>query len=280
MEIENFRFDELSSKALGGKSGVYKLSVNKHIYIGSSKSLYSRLREHKIDLLNNNHSNAFLQRVCNKYGIENIQIDILEFCPPELRTIREKYWIDELQADMNLQDPVSHALSEESKKKLSKSVRKGLKEGKYKKIYDFAKIECYDYFGDYITSYDSKEEAAEACGLTIKDINNCLGAYKHGTKASGKSIGKAIHGYRFRYSCSRIPPMKFNIRPLEVGRYFNFYYTDENGKHKKAFSCVKDCWDFFTKHCRDKQIIITPILKSRESRNLSSEEETTLIQAT
>lgn len=280
MVIENFSFFELRHNDINKKSGIYKLSVNKHIYIGSSKNLYARLREHGNDLANNCHTNEFLQRVCNKYGIENIRIDILEFCSPETRLEREKFWIDELKADMNMQDPVDHTLSEASRQKLSKSVRAGLKAGKYKKIYEFAKIECYDYFGDYITTYDSKEEAAKACGLRVEDVNNCLGAYKHGTKSSGKSIGKAVKGYRFRYSCSRIPPMKFSIRPLEVGRYFNFYYTDENGKKQKAFSCVKECWDFFTKHCRDKQIIITPVLKSRESGNISEEPETTLIQAT
>ena len=278
MEIENLSFFELGYKKLKGKSGIYKLSVAEHVYIGSSKSLYSILREHGRDLLNNAHSNEFLQRVCNKYKIENIRIDIIEFCPPEKRLEREKYWIDELKADMNMQDPVDHTLSVASRKKLSKSVRAGLAAGKYKTMYDYAKVECYDYFGDYITTYDTKEEAAKACGIGVKDVIRCLGAYKHGTKDSGKSIGKAINGYRFRYSCSRIPPMKFSIRPLEVGRYFNFYYTDENGNKQKAFSCVKECWDFFTKHCRDKQIVITPVLKSRESGNLS-ETETTLIQA-
>lgn len=273
MEVKNLTFNELSSKELGGKSGVYKLSVEGHIYIGSSKSLYSRLAEHRADLFYKRHTNEFLQRVCNKYGIENIRVDIVEFCPPDKRTEREKYWIDTLKADMNMQDPVSHALSQKSKEKLSKSVRAGLAEGKYKKKYDFAKIECYDYFGDYITSYDTKEDAAKACGLSVQDVSHCLGAYKHGTRANGKSIGKAVHGYRFRYSCSKVPPMKFKIRPLEVGRYFNFYYTDESGKQKIAFSSVKDCWKFFTEHCRDKHIIITPILKSRESGNISEERQ-------
>lgn len=279
MEIENFSFFELRRKETNNKSGIYKLSVNSHIYIGSSKSLYSRLREHRIDLMSGHHPNDFLQSVCNKYGIENIRIDIIEFCDPKIRLEREKYWIEQLHSDMNLQDPLNHTLSKRSRSKLSKSVRAGLAAGKYKNAYSYAKIECYDYFGDYITTYNTKEEAAKACGLSIQDVNNCLGAYKHGTKTSGKSIGKAVHGYRFRYSCSRIPPMKFNIRPLEVGRYFNFYYTDENGKQQKAFSCVKECWDFFYKHCRDKQIVITPVLKSRESGNTLEKSKTTLIQA-
>lgn len=35
----------LSSKELSKKSGIYKLSCGGHLYIGSSKSLYSRLIE-------------------------------------------------------------------------------------------------------------------------------------------------------------------------------------------------------------------------------------------
>lgn len=81
----------LSSKELSKKSGIYKLSCGGHLYIGSSKSLYSRLMEHRMDLLNNKHSNDFLQRVSNKYGIQNIVVEILEFCDPQIRIKREKY---------------------------------------------------------------------------------------------------------------------------------------------------------------------------------------------
>lgn len=269
MEIENITFDTLNSEMLKEKSGIYKISINEHIYIGSSKNLYARLCEHRLDLNSNNHSNSFLQNAYNKYGIGNIRIDIVEFCAPEIRIVREKYWIDKFQADMNLQDPISHTISEASKKKLSESIKEGRANGKYKTKYDHAKIECYDYFGEYITTYNTKEEAAQACKISIKALNNCLGAYKHGVKPNGKSIGKSINGYRFRYSCSKIIPLKFDIRPHEVGRYFNFYYIDENGEQQKAFSSVKDCWDFFTNHCKDKQITIIPVLKSRESGNIS-----------
>ncbi len=50
-------FNSLSSKALGGKSGVYKLSAGGHIYVGSSKNLYARLAEHRSDLYYRRHSN-------------------------------------------------------------------------------------------------------------------------------------------------------------------------------------------------------------------------------
>ena len=84
MEKENLRFYTLSSKELNNKSGIYKLSVGGHVYIGSSKNLYARLAEHRSDLKENRHSNNFLQKVYNKYGIENMQIepDILVYNDP------------------------------------------------------------------------------------------------------------------------------------------------------------------------------------------------------
>ena len=91
MEIENLSFYTLSSKTLMKKSGIYKLSAGGHIYVGSSKNLYSRLTEHRHDLESENHKNDFLQKVSNKYGINNIKIDIIEFCNPEDRIIKEKY---------------------------------------------------------------------------------------------------------------------------------------------------------------------------------------------
>lgn len=265
MEIEGLTFNSLSAKMLRKKSGIYKISINEHIYIGSSKSLYDRLAEHRTDLYHRRHSNEFLQRVCNKYGIENFNIDIVEFCPPEIRIEREKYWIDKLNADMNLQDPVSHTLSEESRKKLSNSIMEGKRNGRYKKKYDFAKIECYDYFGDYLCTFDTVEEAAEKCNLNVNEVKACLGAYKHGTGHKNFPRGKSTNGYRFRYSCSKVPPMKFEIREHEIGRYLDFYYVDENNQEQLAFSNVRDCWSFFAKHCKDNTIIIKPKLKSRES---------------
>lgn len=259
MEIQNLTFNTLSNVQLGHCSGVYKISLNEHIYIGSSKNLYARLAEHRTDLFYKKHSNQFLQKVCDKYGIENFVIEILEFCIPEIRLQREKYWIDFYKADMNMQDPITHELSDQSKEKLSKSIQRGLKEGKYKKKYDYAKVECYDYFGTFIKNYNSREDAANACNLTVKEVQSCLAGYKKGI---------TVKGYRFRYSCSKVPVQTFNkIRPHEVGRYFDFYFLDENQNSVKAFSSVKDCWTFFTQHCQDKQIIIQPKLKSRESGN-------------
>ena len=239
--------------------GIYRLSVGEHSYIGSSKNLYSR---------HNEHTNPFLQKVVNKYGVESIVIDIVELCDKDTRIQREAYWIKELKSDMNLKDPVTCELSESSRKKLSESVRKGLELGRYVKCFQTSTIECYDYFGEYITTYSTKEEAAIACDISVKDVDRCLGAYKHGTKPNGTSIGRVANGYRFRYSCSNIPVQKFAQNPKKIGTIFRFYYEDENGNRELAFTSIRDCWQFFTEHCRDEKITIVPVLKSRESWDL------------
>lgn len=258
MEIENLRFDHLKPKELNYKSGIYKLSAGGHIYVGSSKNLYSRLAEHRNDLRKGQHSNEFLQRVFNNEGINNFRVDIIEFCNPEDRIEREAYWIKELKSDMNMQDPISHELSEESKKKLSKSIKKGLEEGKYKKKYDFCEIEAYDYFGNFIKSFKSKEEISKEYGFTIKEIQNLAGGYKKGASKDG---------IRLRYSISEVPVQKFKINPNYIGNHYVFFYIDKNGKEKYAFSSVKTCWKFFGEHANLSEIKIIPKLRCQVKKD-------------
>lgn len=75
-------------------SGIYcfKNSVNNKVYIGSSKSLDFRRRQHLSDLRCNNHSNIRLQNFVNKYGIDVLEYEVLEYCDIEdLTTIEQKY---------------------------------------------------------------------------------------------------------------------------------------------------------------------------------------------
>lgn len=250
----------LSSKELSKKSGIYKLSCGGHLYIGSSKSLYSRLIEHRTDLLKNKHPNDFLQKVSNKYGIQNINVEILEFCDPQIRINREKYWIDYYKSDMNLQDPVTNELSEYSRKKLSNSIRQGVLNGKYKTQFDFCEVEQYNYFGEFMCKYKNKEDAALQLNLSKKDVQKLASGYKKGV---------CWNGIRLRYSNSEVPVQKFEINPQYIGKHFDFYYLDDNKNEQFAFSNVKDVWKFLAMHLKlNKQIILIPKLKLRESGNV------------
>ncbi len=243
---------ELSSKELGKKSGVYKLSAGGHIYVGSSKNLYARLTEHKTDLTHNKHSNKFLQNVFNKYGAKNLQVEVIEFCDPESRIERESYWIKTLNADINLTDPVTHELSQESKNKLSESIKQGRLKGKYLRCYDLNEVECYDYFGDYLCSFESKKVASEKLNMSIADIQRLASGYKKGVTSKG---------IRLRYSDSKVPVQKFEINPKYLGKYYDFYFMDDDGEQKLAFHDVKDLYSFMADQLIKKKASITLIPK-------------------
>jgi group I intron endonuclease len=273
MVFEKLTFAGLKTENLLGKCGIYKIYNDAHIYIGSSKNLYNRLSEHRTDLKLERHSNSFLQNVYNKTGVDNMLIDIIEYCEEQIRTEREAFWIKELNADMNFQDPLTHELSEASKEKLRISMQKAREEGRWKTKYHTCGFEFYNIFGEFLTSFDDREEAIAYSGLTIQQLSTLASEYKK---------GRNLKGFRVRYSDSKVPVQKFEVNPQYIGRWYDFYVEKENGERELAFTSVKDVWNFLGKAVlgdRMDKITIIPVLKSCESGNPSKNEET-LIQAT
>lgn len=76
--------------------GVYKIvnKLNNKIYIGSSVNILERWLAHKYALKLGQHGNQYLQRTYNKYGLDNLDFNIVEKCSIENLTQREQYWID------------------------------------------------------------------------------------------------------------------------------------------------------------------------------------------
>ena len=78
--------------------GIYKITniMNRKSYIGQSKQVERRIREHKIRYTNDN-SPSFdypLYRSMRKYGVENFAFEVLEECSIEELDIRELYYIN------------------------------------------------------------------------------------------------------------------------------------------------------------------------------------------
>lgn len=65
------------------KQGIYKITntLNKKMYIGSSKNMKLRMKEHLRNLINNNHPNNRLQNSFNKYGIEHFSFSVVSYQP-------------------------------------------------------------------------------------------------------------------------------------------------------------------------------------------------------
>ena len=61
-------------------AGIYKIvnKINGKYYIGSTRNLIRRMRNHKNELYTNKHYNSYLQNAWNKYGAEAFRFDIIK----------------------------------------------------------------------------------------------------------------------------------------------------------------------------------------------------------
>lgn len=76
--------------------GIYRIynKVNGKSYIGQSKNVEGRLRDHFRGLNNGSHANCHLQSAFLLHGAENFEHQLIEACEEEALTQREEYWID------------------------------------------------------------------------------------------------------------------------------------------------------------------------------------------
>jgi len=169
--------------------GVYKITniKNNKVYVGSAININNRFKTHKRLLKNNKHYNSHLQSSFNMYGIENFQYEIIEITNINELLLKEKYWIETLNANnpnygynkrLIVNSNLGIKLSDETKRKLSVShmghkrsndTNQKIKESQYKKICQF------DKDGNFIMVHNSLQEAAKSLNSNYTtSITNCL----------------------------------------------------------------------------------------------------------
>lgn len=108
-------------------TGIYSITINEHLYIGSAKDLCGRKYRHLHSLRKNTHCNIFLQRLYNKYGESNVIFNVVELCDVQDLIAREQFYIDTLNPDINICKVAGSTLgrkhSAETKEKLSKKFK-------------------------------------------------------------------------------------------------------------------------------------------------------------
>lgn len=87
--------------------GIYKYQnlINGKIYIGQSKDIARRKKDHVTRAFNNFSTNSEydspLHRAMRKYGLENFSFEVIEECSKEDLDSRERYWIKEFDSYYN-----------------------------------------------------------------------------------------------------------------------------------------------------------------------------------
>ena len=173
---------------------------NNKQYIGSTKSLYTRIKNHFENLLKNKHPNQHLQNSYNKYGIDVFDYKILAFCEEFETKIIEQELIN--KSEFSLLYNIS---------KNTTSFWEGCHytEESKNKIRD-ARLKNHFIRGKTFEEYYGKEKS-----LLLKDKIRCYGALNgmFGKKHSKKS--------------------KLKISTSNIGKIKNIPKTEE---HKKNIS--------------------------------------------
>lgn len=75
-------------KKIAGIYEIRNIKTNK-VYVGQSKDITTRWRDHIARLKNQKHDNQYLQNAWNKYGAEAFSFTILETCEPNFDILNE-----------------------------------------------------------------------------------------------------------------------------------------------------------------------------------------------
>jgi group I intron endonuclease len=150
------------------KSGIYMLLINNKTYIGSSVCISKRLFCHRRRLRTGKHANIILVNHFKKYGEKSCFFKVLEYCEQKDLLTREKFYIDTLKPELNIeQDPV-------------------LQQGSYK----CKKVYQYTLDGRFIKEHLSAASAERELGKNSSMIASA---------ARGNTSSRSAYGYFWSY---------------------------------------------------------------------------------
>lgn len=176
--------------------GVYMIrnTINHKYYVGSSIDIESRWKQHINELNKNRHTNNYLQKAWNKYGMDNFEFLVLQETDVEnLRNI-ETYYIKKLDCvnkGYNLIDNANFGLgvkaSNEVRKKISEKCS-GCLNGNYGRKHtpeETQKIRDNRWGKDYVCKKQIKVyKTREQLSLSHKLAGEKIRALKLGTHLS------------------------------------------------------------------------------------------------
>jgi group I intron endonuclease len=112
------------------RPGIYLITneIGVKKYVGQSRNIFERWKQHKEGLRNNCHHNQYLQNSWNVHGETKFTFDVIEFCAEELLDEREQHWIETLKPEYNITKNIYKPRYEVSNAQFKKQFRRLTKE--------------------------------------------------------------------------------------------------------------------------------------------------------
>ena len=168
------------------KIGIYKITnkINGKFYIGSSKDLVRRKKDHFRLLKKGVNHSILLQRAVNKYGLDNFVFEVLVECSEELLFTIEQKLVDELKPEYNI--AIENVAVPTGLPYKDKTLYKKYAEERLKNDVNFGwksrAIIKLDSKGNELKEYSSLKSYAEEHNCAIGSVGKAL---KKGTKCKG-----------------------------------------------------------------------------------------------
>lgn len=218
------------------KIGVYKIYFKNKpniFYVGSTCSkdgFNDRFYRHRSRLRKNNHENSRLQNTYNKYGENQLVIEIIEECIKEDCLAREQYWINKLDSyknGYNLAEYVNGGPSMSFERLRKQTV------SKQKVVYQINKE------GKIINIFKGISEAARQTNGRYQDISKCC---NNKIKHTG--------GYKWCFEDNYTEDIKYNSKRHHGG----VLQYDLHGNLIKKWKSIADASREYYKGANDSQL--------------------------
>jgi hypothetical protein len=213
--------------------GIYIIynKVNNKCYVGQTINLRKRKKEHRTKLNTNIHDNKYLQRSCDKYGLDSFIFYIVEIVD-DVQNLNEQelYYIKLLETRMNA---FGYNLKLDTYSREGENVSKsiGIEYPTLRKP-----IVQVTFDGEFVERYDGIKIAAKNMGVDYSIISNCL-RKKTGSACGYVWIYESVYvneTFNFREYVLQLPNNSFTYQY----NIFNKFELKNKSQHGRSVNKV------------------------------------------